>query len=86
MDVFKNHTSSLTAPARSAVSVVPADDQPFAQTARAVYVGTGGDLAVEMADGDRVVFVGVPSGTMLPVRITQVLATGTSAGDVLALW
>ena len=86
MDVFESHANSLTAPARSAAAVTPADAVSLAQISRAIYVGTGGDLSVEMADGDQAVFVGVPSGTLLPMRVARVLATGTSAGDILALW
>ena len=86
MDVFKDHANSLTAPARRAVSVAPSDAEPLVQVTRAIYVGTAGDLAVEMADGDNVVFVGLSGGTLLPVRAARILATGTSAGAVLALW
>ena len=86
MDSFKDHASSLTSPARRAVAVTPADDTPLVQVTRAIYVGTTGDLAVEMADGDDVVFAAVPGGTLLPVRVARILATGTSAGAILALW
>lgn len=86
MDVFKDHTSSLTAPARRGATVTPSDDEPLAQVTRAIYVGGAGDVAVEMADGDSVVFVGLTGGTLLPVRAARILATGTSAGAILALW
>lgn len=50
-----------------------------------LYVGTGGDLEVTTAGGDRVIFVGVPSGTFLPVQVVKVWNTGASA-DIIALW
>ena len=53
---------------------------------RALYVGGAGDLAVRMADGTRARLRRVPAGTLLPVRVARVLATGTSATRVVGLW
>ena len=50
-----------------------------------LYIGTGGDLEVTTAGGDKVTFVGVPSGTFLPVQVLKVWNTGVS-GDIIALW
>ena len=50
-----------------------------------LYIGTGGDLEVTTAGGDKVIFVGVPSGTFLPVQVVKVWNTGVS-GDIIALW
>ncbi len=62
---------------------------------RGIYVGSGGDLSVEMA-GDRdggegmsdptVVFVAVPTGTLLPISVTRVNSTGTAASSLVAVW
>ena len=56
---------------------------------RALYVGSSGDVSVEMA-GDMldptVVFVSVLSGTILPIEITRVNSTLTTAGQFVALW
>lgn len=52
-----------------------------------LYVGTGGDVAVRTVDNCDLVFVGVPSGTFMPVLVTMVLATGTvGAADFLILY
>jgi hypothetical protein len=50
-----------------------------------LYIGTGGDLEVTTAGGDKVIFIGVPNGTFLPVQVLKVWNTGTS-GDIIALW
>lgn len=62
---------------------------------RGLYVGSGGDISVEMA-GDNlrgggmadatVVFVAVQSGTILPISVTRVNSTGTTASNLVALW
>jgi hypothetical protein len=83
-DTFAKHTRSLTSPPEHAVAVTPAD-QDLAHVTRALYVGTGGDLAVRMQDGGSVTFASVPSGTLLPLRVSRVLPAST-AGGIVGLW
>ena len=85
-DSFRRHSRSLTAPPEHGAAVVPDDARDLAAVTRALYVGGAGDLAVVMADGTRLVFGAVPAGTLLPVRVARVLATGTSATRVVGLW
>jgi hypothetical protein len=49
-----------------------------------LYVGVGGDLDVTTAGGDVVSFVGIASGTFLPVQVIRVNAA--TAADIIALW
>lgn len=86
MDTFNKHTRSLTSPPEHAVAITPADDADLAVVTRALYVGSGGDVSVRMFDSSVVTLVGVPSGTMLPLRVDRVLATGTTAGAILGFW
>jgi hypothetical protein len=72
--------------ARTAVAVTPSDTTDLEITVRALYVGGSGDVAVLMLGGQTVTFVGVAAGTILPICVTRVLATGTDAGlNILAL-
>ena len=50
-----------------------------------LYVGVGGDVRVLTVGGDDVTFVGVPSGSFMPVWVTKVFATGTTASSILAV-
>jgi hypothetical protein len=50
-----------------------------------LYVGVGGDLNVTTAGGDVVSFVGIASGTFLPVQVIRVNSVVT-ATDIIALW
>ncbi len=55
-------------------------DPPHAT--RKVYVGTTGDLSVQLADnepGTQTVFNDVPAGTMLDIRVTGVYSGATNA-------
>lgn len=81
------HTADATRPAGSAIAVTPSDATVIPVT-RGLYVGTGGTLAVTMAGSQTVAtFTNVANGTLLPIQVTQVRATGTvSATDILALY
>jgi len=50
-----------------------------------IYVGIGGDVRVLTAGGDDVTFASLPSGTFVPVHITKVFLTGTTASSILAV-
>lgn len=51
-----------------------------------LYVGTGGDVAVKTSQGaTAVTFKNVPTGTILPLRIVQVMATNTTASNLVGL-
>lgn len=67
------------APADEAFAITPNDSTTFEAT-RGLYVGTGGNIAVTMAGPNvgTVTFEGVPNGSLLPIRVTAVLSTGTS--------
>jgi len=86
MDSFQNHASTLDAPARCAASVTPEDAQDLPQFSRAIYIGTGGDVTVQMVEGMQATFSAVPGGSILPVRVRRVLSTGTTAAGIVALW
>ena len=54
-----------------------------------LYVGTGGSVKVLMAGkrevADAIIFANVPDGSFLPVTVDYVLATGTTASDIISL-
>jgi hypothetical protein len=52
----------------------------------ALYIGTGGAVAVKTARGNSRTFPSVPSGAILPISGTQLLSTGTDASGVIALY
>lgn len=85
-DTYAEFAPSLTSPAMEAANVSPSDATSLPNVSRALYVGSAGDLAVEMMSGDVVTFRGVAGGTALPVRARKVRASGTTAADIVALW
>ena len=84
-DEFAALSGTLDMPAVAAAAVVPDDASDLAYATRAIYVGQGGALAVRMVSGDEVTLAEVQPGMIYPLRVTRVLATGTTAGGLVAL-
>lgn len=74
-----------TAPAADVFAITPSDAADLDRPTRALYVGTGGDLAIITVSGGEAVLVGVPGGSVLPLRIARIRATGTTAGALVGL-
>lgn len=79
------HTgAAATAPAGYGVAVTPSDSVVIQMT-RALYVGVGGNIRVTDIN-DNVTYANVPSGTILPIQVSKVLATSTTASSIVALY
>ena len=90
VDSFSGVFEGLDSPADNAVAVTPSDSVDLAVVPRGLYVGVSGSLVVHMRGTDgvsaSVTFAAVPGGTLLPIRPTRVLSTGTTATAVVAVW
>ena len=51
----------------------------------AVYIGVTGNVALRTVRGSTVTCVGVPAGTILPVKCARVLSTNTPATSIVGL-
>jgi hypothetical protein len=71
--------------AKHAVAVTPSDTEDLARTAhKGLYVGTTGNISVEMLGGGTALFSSVPVG-ILPIAVTRVNSTDTTATNIVAL-
>ena len=87
IDTFKQQPELRWSPAASAVAVTPSDSTELTYVARALYIGVGGNVAVKLRDDSTaVVLVGVAEGSVLPLQVKQVMATDTTATNIVALW
>lgn len=85
-DQHSGFVEGLTSPADNAAAVTPSDSTDLAFTSRALYVGGAGNIVATMAGGGDVTFTAVPSGSILPVRVTRVKATSTTATSIVNLY
>ncbi|MCU6454362.1 hypothetical protein LPN01_09745 [Sphingomonas sp. A2-49] len=90
VDRYGEVFSSVSDPGERAKAVAPSDTVDLTETPKALYVGTGGDIAMigdnEATGAAAVVWRNVPAGAIVPFRPRRVLATGTTAADMLAIY
>lgn len=78
-------TADATVAAYDAKPVTLSDSASIVPT-RSLYIGTGGNLKVTTAYGTDVTFSNVVAGSILPIQVTKVWSTGTTAANVIALY
>ncbi len=79
-------TDGMGEPARSGFTVTPSDTNIFTVCPRALYIGSDGNVTVKMFEGMTLTFTNIPAGLLLPIRVQQVLKTGTTASGILGLY
>ncbi len=85
-DTFGTALDSLIAPARNCFSITPHDVATLPSLPKAIYVGTGGNIALRPVDSAQdVTFMNVTGGTILDVRAMHIRATGTTASNMIGL-
>ncbi len=78
---------TLESPGRNFFVVTPHDSTDFTVSCRAVWVGTGGDVAVVgIGQTAAVTIKNVPAGTLLPFRLDRVNSTNTTASDIVGIY
>jgi len=73
--------------ATEAVVVSPNNGSNLGKLFALIFVGVGGDIKVDCSgSGDAIVFKNVASGSILPIKVDRVYATGTTATNMVALY
>lgn len=88
-DTFQNFPALLESPAHNCFAISPSNTADLPFVTRAIYIGGDGNLTVELvgtAAGSAVLFTGVKQGTVLPLRVRKVMATGTNAAALVGLY
>jgi len=85
-DPYAWSSTSPESPARDAAVVTPSNSVSLTNMAKAFYVGAAGDVAVVTARGSTVVIPAVPAGVIIPLQISRVNVTGTTASGIVALF
>lgn len=77
-----------SSPAVNAVAVTPSDSVNLDDPARALFIGTGGNVVVIPAGSgaSAVTFNNVQDGSILSVSAARVNATNTTASNIVALY
>jgi hypothetical protein len=86
MTRYTGRADAISAPAQRGFTITPSDAVDLAAETRGLWIGASGDLALVLASGDEVTIAGAVGGTLLPLRVTRVKATGTSAAQLVGLY
>ncbi|MDZ4135799.1 MAG: hypothetical protein U1D06_09440 [Paracoccaceae bacterium] len=81
---FKNRSIALNGPVTDIVPVSPSDTADLSDVAVALYVETGGFISLVTVSGASRT-VKVADHAMLPLGVTKVAATGTTATGIHAM-
>jgi hypothetical protein len=83
---YEGRADGGTYPARHGFAVATSDSVDLPNETRAIYVGAAGDVSVVLASGEAVVLAGVSAGSLLPIRVSRVNVTGTTASLMVGLY
>ena len=83
-DRYAGVGDDLLSPASDGAAVTPNDNTDLTTAAKRLWVGGAGNVALTTIRGTSLSYLGVPAGTYLFVRTARVLATGTTATNILA--
>jgi len=78
-----------TSPASRAFSITPNDSDDLSIITRGLYVGTSGDVKVDLYGGDTVTFKNLAAGVVHPFVVRRVYSTGTdsdTADEIIGIY
>jgi len=83
----KYNEDSVISSATDVFAITPSDSVALSKVVKALYVGGAGNVAVKTGGSSTAVtFSGVPAGAILPVRAAFVMATNTTATNIVGLY
>ena len=77
--------SDNISPPEYGAAVVPNDGADLDEMTRAINVSGGGDVAL-VTEGGSSIIINVVAGIAFPITARRILATGTTATGIVALW
>lgn len=85
-DIYEGKATGLESPIIMLKAVAPSDTVDLADgRTRALFVGVAGSVVVRDALGNTVTLTSADS-QYHPIRVVRVMATGTTASGIVALW
>lgn len=87
VDPYRAAPRSIANPAEKAFAITPTDDVLLEDYPRGLWVGGAGDISLKLiGDDTAVTFAGVVAGSLLPLRVKEVRATGTTATNIVGVY
>lgn len=86
MTRYTGRADAINAPAQRGFAIAPSDGADLVAETRGLWVGASGDIVLVLASGDEVTIAGAVGGTVLPLRVRRVKASGTTATQLVGLY
>ena len=61
-------------------------DQTIIGACRGLYIGSSGDVKVDLVNSSSITFTGALAGTILTIQATKVYNSGTTASSIVAVF
>lgn len=71
--------------ANGGFAITPNDSADLSLETNGLFVGGAGNVKVDLYDGSTVTLNGMLAGTIYPLRVKRVYATGTTATNLIGL-
>jgi hypothetical protein len=84
-DRFGSVADTFNGPCRNAEVVSKSDTVDLANVSRYLWIGGTGDVCVITKGGQTVTLTAVPAGQLIPICVSRVKATNTTATNMIAL-
>lgn len=84
-DRYEGSFVGLSDPSRSVSRVTPDDGSDLPNVPRMLHIGVAGNISFIAAEDTEVITQPVPAG-IFPVMVKRVLATGTTATSIMAIY
>lgn len=82
---YSKYNNTLSSPAREIFAITPNDTTPLAKQPKALKFNVGGTVVIRAVDSTADVTITVLAGEILPVIVSYVKATGTTATGIHGL-
>lgn len=86
VDTWYMNPAAPGTPPQNAALITKSDTVDLVNTSLGLWVGGAGAINVITAGGQTVLLSGVTAGTYIPLRITRLMSTSTTATLVVALY
>lgn len=69
-----------------AFKIVPDDNNDLERPTIALYIGTTGNLKIDLVDGGTVTLMNIVAGAWHPIAVKKIYATDTTCGEIVGAY
>lgn len=86
IDDFPNSFEARGNSCDHGIAVTKSDTDDLTHVSLGLFVGGAGDVKVNTKGGETITMVAVPAGSYIPLRVSRVWSTNTTATNIVALY